>query len=339
MEFKSLAYFQKLPKGPYNAIDAILNDNEHAVCDLLNEDINNIDNEELEEYCLENNIDQLLSRANNKNFEAKKWFLEYKLGRKIASKRLEILKNSSRSERPDPFDRENLKLLEVDVNGLTELRNFDCSNSGVTLGNIVYQICPSLDQYDSSLWLSNLLFNETFRNNKNFKVRIDPLVEVPIYDYQPNFKRMNLYGTKLNWDELKLLRNENFGQWLGGGLSTPSIKTTDYVWRPDEKEIHFTYEEIPKQEYINIRGGRYFHAIFDKKSGQIVHCDGAIRIYEKEEFEKREKYHVRQPEVRKIGTRIKIFQIDDYIDQSLFLRLATNFLVWNEDAIKYFNES
>lgn len=194
-----------------------------------------------------------------------------------------------------------------------------------------------LDQFNSSHWLGLLILNETFGKGRNFKVRLDPLMREPTETFQPYMALMHLYGRKLNWERLKSLQSEEFGQWLGDGLSTTSILTTDYVWRPEDQEIHFTCEEIPKPKCIATRGSRYFHAIFDRRTGNIIHCDGALRIYDQYEIELRQKYHVRQTEVRKIGKRVKLFLINDEIGQELFMSLATNFLVWNEDAIRYFN--
>lgn len=70
---------------------------------------------------------------------------------------------------------------------------------------------------------------------------------------------------------------------------------------------------------------------------KVTHCDGALRIYDQDEIKIRQRFHVRQPEVRKIGKRVKLFLINDEIDQELFMSLATNFFMWNEDAINYFN--
>ena len=96
---------------------------------------------------------------------------------------------------------------------------------------------------------------------------------------------------------------------------------------------------MPTAEYLDVRGSRYFHAIFDRATGLIKHCDGAIRLYIYEEYQNRLKCHVRNTEARKVGQRIKIFQLDDAIDQNTFALLCVTFFVWNEDVITYFNEA
>jgi hypothetical protein len=69
----------------------------------------------------------------------------------------------------------------------------------------------------------------------------------------------------------------------------------------------------------------------------ITHCDGALRFFNQDDFKIRLKYHIKHSNARRIGKRIKIFQIDEPIEQSLFMNLATTFLVWNKDALEYFN--
>ena len=110
------------------------------------------------------------------------------------------------------------------------------------------------------------------------------------------------------------------------------------MWgKPTAKEIHFTCEELPNKNEVHYRGSRYFHAIIDKKTGLVKHCDGAISIYSEDELEFRSKYHVRNSEVRKIGKRVKIFQLDDQIERKIFIDLITSYMVWNYDLIRYFN--
>ena len=110
---------------------------------------------------------------------------------------------------------------------------------------------------------------------------------------------------------------------------------TDYIWKPCDNEIHFTCEELPSSDDWEYRGSRYFHAIIDKLTGQIVHCDGAIRIYDFDELEKRKKLQLKDSETRRMGKRIKIFRIDDILEQSLFSQLVSSFYVWNEDVKNY----
>jgi hypothetical protein len=178
--------------------------------------------------------------------------------------------------------------------------------------------------------------------NLDFKIRLDPFIEIPISNYHPIFYKMYVYGRHLDWKRLLSLRNDDFGQWLDE-KEYNRAGTTDYIWSARKDSIHFTCEELPKTNFKGIKISRYFHAILDKKSGGIIHCDGAIRLYSKQELESRTNFHVKDPEVRKIGKRIKIFQYEikenqgKELEKDAFCLLAATFFVWNKDAERYFN--
>lgn len=335
MVLSSLQYFEKLPLGAQYEIGSILESPSHRIYPKLMKDMAAISQEKLELFCAEKRIERLVTHRNDKDLARKQWYLEYQIGKKIAEQRAKELRSESKI--PRPYNDKGFDTLTIDANGLVPVQELELYNFGLCHNGHIYQMCPVLDQPNSSHWLSNLIVGESFKRKRNFRIRIDPLMKVTKADYQPYFQLMNIYGKKLDWNRLKSLRNEEFGQWLGDGLSTGSIHISDFVWRPNGDEIHFTCEELPKSSYLDVRGSRYFHAIFEKSTGKVIHCDGAIRFYSDEEYQYRLNYHVRNPEVRKIGNRVKIFQIDEAIDEDLFMRLATNFFVWNEDAIGYFN--
>lgn len=77
--------------------------------------------------------------------------------------------------------------------------------------------------------------------------------------------------------------------------------------------------------------------IFNKDTGSIIHCDGAIRIYSESELADRMRFHVRSSDVRKVGKRVKIFQTNDSLTQEEFSHLVMSFFVWNQDVVSYFN--
>lgn len=336
MTFLTLPYFERLQTLAFHKVSDICKNKAHPHHEDLISDLKSIDSDELEAF--ESKYHYLFKRSNDdRDFAVRRMFFEYEVAHLVAVKRLTLIRETLKGQRPAPYNDIELLDLSVDEHGLVSVRDLNLLNGGLHHRGIIYQLCPSLDQFNSSHWLSQLIMEEAFRRQKNFKIRLDPLMKESSASFQPYMALMDLYGRKLNWDRLKTLANEEFGQWLGDGLSTQSIHTTDYVWRPEGKEVHFTCEEIPKPEFIGSRGSRYFHAIFDKSTGFITHCDGALRFYTEPEIALRQQFHVRQPEVRKIGKRVKLFLIDDNIDQDLFMRLAVNFLVWNQDAIEYFN--
>jgi len=244
--------------------------------------------------------------------------------------------------KPAPYDSKNLTGLDVDKNNLVSIHLFNLENNRLQWRNKVYTLCPMLEQSNSSYWIFQAILKFAIQDGVNFKIRLDPFIEVSETEYNPMFHKMLVHGKPLDWQKMSTLRNDDFGKWYNE-KEYDKTGFTDYVWAPKNDEIHFTCEELPKLDFNEIRTSRYFHAIFNKGTGGIKHCDGAIRVYSEDELEFRSKKHVKDPEVRKAGKRIKIFQFESNdnlkkeISQDTFCHLATNYFVWNEDVQKYFN--
>lgn len=290
----------------------------------------------LKKYVSDNNIDLYINNKpafKDKDQARRTYYLIDLLHKEIAKERIAAL--CDKSQRPKPYNSENLKEIEIDNNNLVNIKEFDINNPGYQFNNFVYCLVPSTDQLNASFWISKAIKKFAEGKKLNFKIRLDPFIEKPRSEYRMPFYKMLVYGKRLDWDRLKGLHQNEFGQWIDTDQSS-EIGTTDFVWRPEGNEIHFTCEELPKIDYIDYRGSRFLHAIFDKVTGYIKHFDGAVRFYTSGEFNKRMKYHVRSPEVRKIGNRVKIFQIDDIINQNIFIQLTTSYFVWNEDIQSYF---
>lgn len=89
--------------------------------------------------------------------------------------------------------------------------------------------------------------------------------------------KMTIFSMPLNWRKIKNLQQDNYGQFKSE-KEYYNYSYTDYIWHVNKNEIHFTCEELPQINDYPKRGSRYFHAIFNKQTGNIVHCDGAIRV-------------------------------------------------------------
>lgn len=334
--FRTLSFFERQQTLAFHNVDEICADPKHSVHEDLVTDLQSINEFDVRSFKQKHNY--LFDRAgSDRDISVRKMYFENKIAEFVAMKRLRLLASFERGTRQPPGNRDDFADIDVDENGLISTRHLGSDHFSFFNKGVVYQLCPSLDQFNSSHWLGLLILKESVENGKTFRIRLDPLMAEPALTFRPYVALMQVYGKKLDWDRLRSLQADDHGQWLGDGLSTPSIQLTEYVWRPEGNEVHFTCEELPKIEQITKRGSRYLHAIFDKRTGNVVHCDGAIRIYDLDELILRQRYHVRRPEVRKIGKRVKLFRIDEEIDHALFMRLATNFLVWNTDAIRYFN--
>lgn len=333
-------YFSRSLLDPKFAVYEILDNENHPENKNLKIDFDSIDKKELEKYVQENHIDFFIGRNENKDAERRLFYFVHQLNKDIVSMRIEKLLDSC--QRPSPYNSNNLQSIIIDKNNLTSIEVFNINNFGFEKDNWVYTLCPILEQSNSSYWIFLTILKFAKENKLNFKIRLDPFIEISIKDYNPMFYKMLVHGKQLDWQRLKNLRNDDFGQWFNE-KEYNRIGFTDYVWSPKDNEVHFTCEELPKQDYKGLKISRYFHAIFQKSTGGIIHCDGAIRIYSDSELNNRLKFHVKSPEVRKVGKRVKIFQYENNenngkeIDHDVFCQLATNYFVWNDDVQKYFN--
>jgi len=339
-QYLTFNYFSKSLLDPMFHVFEVLDNDSHPKNKKLKIDLNSIDRIDLEKYVAENHIDFYLDRVEDKDIGRRAYYLVHKLHKDIARVRIEKLLD--RNNRPEPYNSNNLTGLQIDKNCLASIDHFNIDNYGFEKGGFVYTLCPILEQSNSSYWIFVAILKFAKERKINFKIRLDPLIEIPLNDYHPMFYKMLVYGKPLDWQNLIRLRNDDCGKWLDE-KEYNRVGFTDYVWSPKDNKIHFTCEELPKLNFKGIKSSRYFHAIFNKKTGGIKHCDGAIRIYSDYELNNRANYHVKDPDVRKVGKRIKIFQfeskdnMDKEIDQDMFCQLVTNFFVWNDDVQLYFN--
>jgi len=329
----SLEYFIKTAEEPFFMVSEILDNPQHTIYPAVYTDLNNLTEDELDEFSKKHH--KYLDLRINPEFEKKKWCLINLLQDYLAISKNKLL-TTKEAGISVPYNNTDFTNIHIDKHNMVNILDLDQLRGGLAVNEHVYRLCPVLANLNSSYWLFNLIINESYSNKRNFKIRLDPLTRIHKEYYNPMFYMMNVYGVKLDWVRLSQLRDEDHGEFLADEASSSSIGVTQYTWTPSTYEVHFTCEELPKKEKLTTRGSRYFHAIFDKKTGCIIHCDGALRFYTSEEFELRGQYHIRKSEVRKIGRRVKVFQIDEEIDQQLFMDLATTFFVWNHDVLKYF---
>lgn len=323
MNLMSLEYFSHRLLEPMYELDNVLQDRNHPEYVNVMYDINHIDNLELQEFVEKTGIDFYIRDRLNIDIERRKKFLQMNLlYNAIAKKRIELLSSSVTFK--------GLTSMKLTDDDLMDLSLFSYERKGLTYGSWGYRLCPTIKQDNSSYWLFQTLMNLSHQGKKVF-IRLDPLIEIPLNEYNPIEYKMEVYCPPLKWNQIKQLKNESHGQFMDNRTNA----MTDYIWKPCDSEIHFTCEELPSSEDWEYRGSRYFHAIINKLTGKIVHCDGAIRIYNFDGLESRKNLHLKDSETRRMGKRIKIFRIDDILEQSLFTQLISSFYVWNDDVNNY----
>ncbi len=333
-ELKTLQYFSESIIDPIHEVFRVLDNVNHQEYEKLLSDLESIEKDELTKYIEDKNIDFFIRDVINIDLERRAYFLANLLHLEIARERLNTLLDTS--SRPKPYNSNNLNDVSIDNSGLVNISDFNLNRRGITYSDFGYRLCPSTDTDNSSYWVFLEIASLATEKLKSFKIRLDPFIEKPITEYNPMMFKMTVYGKPLDWEGLKNLKSDDYGQFMNE-KDYGDYGNTDYVWRVERDELHFTCEELPKVNKCEYRGSRYFHAIFDKKTGNIIHCDGAIRIYNEIELTNRMQVHVRNTEARKVGKRVKIFQTNDNLNHEDFTKLVVSFFVWNDDIRLYFN--
>jgi len=129
-------------------------------------------------------------------------------------------------------------------------------------------------------------------------------------------KRTPTLVAKIFFDNVE--RTEFFWSYRDG------IKTFEVEGVSDESGLFDTY-------YLN----KYVHSERDVRTSILRHCDGAVKVYLKDDYNQRLNTPIpREPRSFK---RIKLFRIDGEIDVDKWLELLSQFFTGNEMIIEYFD--
>lgn len=323
MEYKTKNFFQKNVLQPYMHYKEIYEDKTHPEYDNLMYDLELLDEREIDLFYQEHQ--EKMKLDDNPRLFAKFCLLDEKISSSIAEDRLNHIKNSkSHPDLKDLVDKDNLiSLNEFDKYGFDKFM----------LNNNSYSLCLPLNAYNSAYWISNEL--TALNPDISIKIFVDPFIK--------NFENMSykstIHSDILKWDEFKNLKNSLYGQFnsTDGLFKPPHAFLTEYVWEPrGNDEIRFVCEELPDPNFINQRGSRFVHAYFNKRTGEFTHFDGSIRIFSEKEIYERMNYEIKD-EDRKIGKKIKLFEVENNIPKEKFIRILSAFFYWNCDLIRYIN--
>lgn len=323
INFKLKSYFLRDVLTPWMHLEDIYLDDNHSEHENLMEDLNLIKYDDALKYYKkhETKINFLNRKIPDVMLHSKILLLGELIANSIFEDRLEALlmnKPYDLEEFNDIYDDEFL----IDV----KKSNIEFSNS-ILINNNRYGLCLPINAFNSSYWINQEL-NKLNLSKVDLKIRVDPFLK--------NFKDMMYFSTvfsqPLNWGKIINLKNEDKG--LFQNYQTGEL--TEYLWKPRNNEVVFTCEELPSEENINLRGSRYFHAIFEKDTGKFKHCDGSIIIYDKKKFDKRSKLSIDDNKINGIGDEIKLFRVDGDIPKEQFMSLITSYFYWNYDLLGYF---
>lgn len=198
--------------------------------------------------------------------------------------------------------------------------------------------------YNGTLELSeSLLF--LVRNPKiKLKIRPDCFRKQPVSDIFPRSELAHWYGRPFSLKWVGELRGEESAEH-GPDDSSLDGHCTQFLWSSKKDSVvQFSMEELPHKAEGSLEQAderiltRFVHAIFDPAKEIFTHLDGAVRIYDKSDYEGRiccqnlkncdKSYH-----------KAKIFRIDGEIDYEVFRHVVGAFYKWNRMPIEYFERS
>ena len=198
--------------------------------------------------------------------------------------------------------------------------------------------------YNGTLELSeSLLF--LIRNPKiKLKIRPDCFRKQPVSDVFPRSELAHWYGRPFSLKWVGELRGEESAEH-GPDDSSLDGHCTQFLWSSKKDSVvQFSMEELPHKaegslEQVDGRIlTRFVHAIFDPAKEIFTHLDGAVRIYDKSDYEGRI-YCQNLRNCDKSYNKAKIFRIDGEIDYEAFRHVVGAFYKWNRMPIEYFERS
>ena len=330
-----LDYFASDPLEPHFAVDEVARAHVHILSTELEAQLETYDVHEVES-AFEDKLFRVIHGGlppAEQEREARIWTLRRDLEVEIPKLRLALLRRQSESTRPRPYDHPALVDVPLSPEYLVPLSLFRIDGGGLSKDGFTFTITPSLEAVNAQWWLiRNIVRHELIDRTW---VRLDPLIVRPESEFQSLHYKMLVYRQPLNWSEIENARDEIHGRWMLHPDSLSSeAQFTDFVWSRRDDEIHFRLEELPQQRGVETRGSRYFHTIYRPEDCQVIHMDGAIRIYDDAEWQQRSKLHVRS--AGKAGTRVKLFRIDGNLDRDVIGDICGSFFVWNDDVARYF---
>lgn len=221
---------------------------------------------------------------------------------------------------------------------------------GIKIGNYVALfhryfrgLCDKFSYYNDELIMA---LNHANKNNKvKLKMAFDPDMLAYFDSYCEIILLERYYGptyTNEIWDkktgEPMQIRYDKKFENLIRKCSQMYENRTEFYWtyKNDTKmlqieEIHSAQLQPKEKDKILTR---YLHVERDTNSGIFKHLDGAIKIYNTEDFEKR--LDNTMPNSRKTN-KIKIFRLDGEIPFKDFMQITATFFKKNYQVLEYFN--
>jgi hypothetical protein len=320
------------PSGVMFALEEIADDSGHCLSEELEEMLAGASPHALAQERADNYFQSMYGEqpGDFQDRQARLQVVGRELERTIDELRLNLLAAAPTLERPLPYDHPAVTDLELAEDQLVPLSEFEVDGLALTRNGHTFAPVPPLNGQNAAYWFMQAVVRRGL--SEAVSIRLDPLMHRSSAAFSRVGYKMWLHGRHLDLSQLVGLSEEQFGRWSPGKLSR-SVEFTDYVWSPRDGELHLTLEELPKGDDIRIRGSRYLHAIYDPSKELVIHLDGAVRVYDPQQWKKRTSSHVRNS--GKAGIRIKTFRLDREVEVEDLTSLTACYFVWNNDVAKF----
>jgi hypothetical protein len=329
--------FQHFASDPggllYSLEDVLEEDDEHLAADLVTV-MAQVPSTALEKLSEDEAFNAFHAGKSVHSDEGRLWVIRTILWTRIVERRAKLLYDQEFAARPAPYHLPALDDLSPDADRLVPLGSFEGDGARLVRNGWAFYVTPGRPSPNASHWLTLFLLRTP--TGRSALIRLDPLLYRPSASMPSMGYKMWMYGRPIDWDRIHNLKLPDHGRWMPTRYGH-EIAFTDYSWLPRDDEVHFLCEEVPTLNVTDVmlHSGRYFHAVYSRKTQGIVHVDGAVRLYSNETLPARLVQHVRH--AGKVGKRAKIFRIDSALDTEYFSQLAQAFFVWNDDVAAYFD--
>ena len=206
------------------------------------------------------------------------------------------------------------------------------SPMALCIGSFDVEVSRSIPRAaNSTYWLV-----PTILGRASCRVRLDPL-RIATRGTLPRMRyAMIVFGPPFRWERILRLQAVEAVRWFEGeGNHVNQDVVTELVWKPRGDEIVLEVEQLPAPSEVLTKGARYFHAVLNRRERHFVHLDGAIRWYSRTDLTARS--DTRLDKSGAVGTRTKIFRLDEPLELAQVLDILCAFFVWNYDLAAYFD--
>jgi hypothetical protein len=161
----------------------------------------------------------------------------------------------------------------------------------------------------------------------------------------PQFKKdiiNNIDGVTEHWRHSS--GKDNLKDMYINAFFKKHLKRTEFMWTTKDNTKDFVIEELVSPEAVepidaqNCICVKYIHTQFSLSSGNCIHFDGCINIYDSESYRKRLETNINKRSGVKAKKHMKLFRIDgeNVITNNEWILLAGAFFKDNELVQEYF---